>query len=336
MKQENEIILYKSSGLVSLCIPCYNVAPYIGKFLDSLLSQTYKKLEVIIVNDGSTDNTAKIIRAYIPKLKKEGYIVIYIEQENQGLASTINNALKWAHGDFLSWPDPDDWLTSNSIEKRVLFLQSHPEAALVRCNIEIIEEGSSRKLGTFEPKRTKAQIIDLYAEKLIFGMTWYGSLAILVRMSAFDKVNAQHEIFTTRTGGQNVQLLLPLAARYSCWQIPEILGYYLFRKESHSRSSIRSYNSIIEKANAWEATLIATCKTLPSPYCNYLNRIRQKNLQDKISLALQHLKFIECCKYFHESFKYPFPFKNRIKLMVSVFIKIPIRVILYSLIKKLN
>lgn len=222
--------------LVSVLSPCYNVEPYIPRFLNSLLAQTYKNLEIILVNDGSTDKTAEVIKKYIPRLEQEGYKVIFLEQENGGLGCTINNGLKYVTGEFLTWPDPDDWITPDSIEKRVQFLCEHPDAGLVRCNIERIEEATGGSLGLFEPHVHAPELIENFFEKLALTYTWFGSLACMVRTSMFDSVLPDREIYVSRRAGQNWQLLLPMAINYPCWQMGEVLGYYLVRKASHSHS----------------------------------------------------------------------------------------------------
>lgn len=220
--------------LVSVISPCYNVAPYIGRYLDSLLCQTYKKLEIILVNDGSTDNTGDIIKAYIPRLEEQGYKVIYIEQENGGQSSAVNNALKLVSGKFLAWPDPDDWLTPDSIEKRVDFLQLHPDVGMVRSNIERIEEGTGRSLGFFEPRHSRPHPIKNAFKKLILCKTWFGAMACMIRMDFFDKVVPNREIYVEKSAGQNWQMMLPMTHAYSFWQLPDVLGYYCVRMDSHS------------------------------------------------------------------------------------------------------
>lgn len=223
------------SELVSVISPCYNVAPYIGRFLDSLLEQTYKNLEIILVNDGATDSTGEIIESYLPRLEEEGYKVVYIVQENGGQSSAVNAALKLVTGSFLTWPDPDDWLTPDSIEKRLRFLQEHPEVGMVRCNIEMIDEQTGKSLGFFERLDSPCLINDAF-NKLVFARTWFGAMACMVRMTFFDSVVSGREIYANKRAGQNWQMMLPMAAAYPFWQLPEVLGYYCVRPNSHSRS----------------------------------------------------------------------------------------------------
>lgn len=247
--------------LVSIISPCYNVAPYIGRFLDSLLAQTYKTLEIILVNDGATDNTGDIIESYIPRLEAEGYKVIYIRQQNAGQSSAINNGLKHVTGKFLTWPDPDDWLTPDSIEKRVMFFHEHPEAVFVRSNIEKIVEATGKSIGTFEDPCLPARIIENAFEKLIFCQTWFGAMACMIRMDTFDQIVKDREIYVHKQAGQNWQMMLPMAKDYPVWQMPEVLGYYWIRGDSHSRRN-KTCSTKINLENALESTVLSTLNSL--------------------------------------------------------------------------
>lgn len=97
---------------VSVIIPVYNVARYLPQCLDSVINQTFKNLEIICINDGSTDNSLQILQDYA---KRDSRITI-IDQKNQGLATSRNNALKIATGDYLNFLDSDDYLKNDAIE----------------------------------------------------------------------------------------------------------------------------------------------------------------------------------------------------------------------------
>lgn len=98
--------------MISIIIPIYNVEKYLSQCLDSVINQTYKDLEIICVNDGSPDNSLKILEEY---RKKDERIKI-INQENQGLAGARNTGIDNAQGEFVFFLDSDDWLPLNAIE----------------------------------------------------------------------------------------------------------------------------------------------------------------------------------------------------------------------------
>ena len=129
-----------NKGLVSIIVPCYNVEKVIGKCIKSILNQTYRKLEVIFVNDGSTDNTEKIILSYKKEFEKKNVIFKYIYQQNKGLGGAINTGLKHFTGEYLVWPDADDTLALTSIEKKVVFLENKPEYGSVTSDAYIYNE----------------------------------------------------------------------------------------------------------------------------------------------------------------------------------------------------
>lgn len=97
---------------ISIIIPCYNVEKYLPKCLDSVVNQTYKNLEIICVNDGSTDNTLDVLNKY--KLKDSRIVVV--DQENSGASSARNNGLNYVTGDYIMFVDSDDWIDNETCE----------------------------------------------------------------------------------------------------------------------------------------------------------------------------------------------------------------------------
>ena len=98
--------------LISIVIPVYNVGVYLSPCLNSILCQTYKNIEVILVNDGSTDGSQDLCRIYAQKDQR----IILIEQSNQGLSAARNAGLQMAHGTYITFLDSDDFLLGNALE----------------------------------------------------------------------------------------------------------------------------------------------------------------------------------------------------------------------------
>lgn len=97
---------------VSIIVPVYNVEKYIEKCLNSLLDQTIEDIEIIIVNDGSTDNSKKIIEKYLNNKK-----IVYLEKENGGLSSARNYGIPYAKGEYIGFVDSDDYVEKTMFEK---------------------------------------------------------------------------------------------------------------------------------------------------------------------------------------------------------------------------
>ena len=99
---------------VSVIVPIYNVEKYLEKCINSLLSQTLEDIQIILVNDGSKDNSGNIAREYEKNNKDR---VIYVEKENGGLSDARNYGLKYATGDFIAFLDSDDYIEKNAYEE---------------------------------------------------------------------------------------------------------------------------------------------------------------------------------------------------------------------------
>ena len=131
--------------LVSIITPCYNGEKYADRYFQSVLNQTYDHLELIFVNDGSTDRTEEIALSYKKELEEKGIQYTYLYQDNAGQAAALNNGLKIFHGEYLVWPDSDDEMTPDSIEKRAAFLESHPDLGIMRSNGITVNDATGEK-----------------------------------------------------------------------------------------------------------------------------------------------------------------------------------------------
>ncbi len=109
---------------VSVIIPTYQLAHLVGQTIDSVLAQTHTDYEIIVVNDGSTDNTKEVLASY-------GDRITVIHQENQGVAAARNTGIMAARGKYIALLDHDDLWLPNKLEKQVAYLESHPNIGLV-------------------------------------------------------------------------------------------------------------------------------------------------------------------------------------------------------------
>lgn len=116
---------------VSVIIPVYNGEKYIYEAIDSILNQAYQDFEIIVIDDGSTDNTPKILKEYGSKIK-------WKSQENKGQASAINEAIKMANGEYIALLDSDDVYLPNKLEIQISYLDRHQKIGLVYSNRYLI------------------------------------------------------------------------------------------------------------------------------------------------------------------------------------------------------
>lgn len=126
--------------LVSVIIPAYNVSQYVRQTVFSVIIQSYKNLEIIIVNDGSTDDTNEIINEYVSKDSR----IIVINQENKGLASARNTGIKHAKGEYLCIIDSDDIMLPNKIYEQYKFLENNPECDFTYSDLYHFIDGTNK------------------------------------------------------------------------------------------------------------------------------------------------------------------------------------------------
>jgi glycosyltransferase involved in cell wall biosynthesis len=129
--------LVKSQPLVSVVIPNYNYAIYLKQCIESVLSQTYSNLEIILVDDGSNDNSLEVARQFEDKIK-------IVTQTNLGVNAARNNGIKEAVGEFIAICDSDDYWVNNKIEKQMELFFKNPDLVLVYCSYFRANERSER------------------------------------------------------------------------------------------------------------------------------------------------------------------------------------------------
>ncbi len=123
----------KSRGKVSVLIPSYGHAAYIRQTIESILGQTRPVDEIIVINDGSPDDTNSAVAPYLDK-------ITYVEQENRGLTQTLNRGIAMCTGDYIALSASDDWLAPDTIEVLAGIMDDHPDVGLVHGNMTVVDE----------------------------------------------------------------------------------------------------------------------------------------------------------------------------------------------------
>ena len=136
-----------SDALVSIVLPTYNRASLLPQALDACLAQTYRNIEVIVVNDGSQDNTDEVLRKYALQDSR----VRFISKMNEGIPDTVNCGFSEACGKYITWTSDDNYYYPDAIKEMVTFLGSHPDVAMVYTDCRYIN-GDGDDLGIVEAK----------------------------------------------------------------------------------------------------------------------------------------------------------------------------------------
>ncbi|WP_200977033.1 glycosyltransferase family A protein [Echinicola sp. 20G] len=116
--------------LVSIIIPAYNKEAYVAETIDSALAQTYSHTEIILINDGSTDNSMAILEQYQARCPEK---ILLFDQENQGVSATTNKGIMEAKGEYIQFLDADDIMSNDKIQNQINLLKEEGKNATVHC-----------------------------------------------------------------------------------------------------------------------------------------------------------------------------------------------------------
>jgi glycosyltransferase involved in cell wall biosynthesis len=135
-------LLKKSTSLVSIIVPCFNYGWILAETLDSILAQTHKNWECIIINDGSTDDTQIVAERY----QDQDARFRYVYQENGGLSAARNHGLRLVQGKYIQFLDADDLLASRKLAIQATYLDAHPEVDLTYGDVRYFRHGEPNEL----------------------------------------------------------------------------------------------------------------------------------------------------------------------------------------------
>ena len=219
--------------LVSIITCVFNGEKYIAKLLDSVMTMGYPRVEHIIVDDGSTDSTPRILLSYKSRYgNKEGsnYSLKIITQPNMGLGGATNVALSEVTGVFWTWINADDWYENWIFNKAIDFLSKHPKMDGVLFNRWVIDESTGKRYKCVKGKRRLMFLNSRTISRSIFQFR-YLHLHFLVRTSACDSINPSRQIIPFRKT-QDVQFASQYIThlKFAFFSNPCI--YFLKRRDS--------------------------------------------------------------------------------------------------------
>lgn len=169
-------------GLVSVIIPTYNRSAFLKEAIESVMAQTYRPIECIVVDDGSTDDTKKVVEK-IAKTVDKDFNLVYIFQENSGSQVARNTGTKASSGDFIQYLDSDDLLYPKKLEKQVYFLNEHLEVDGVFGDWEM---GAPNKKDFIEAWDSEDMITQLLTERIIVNFSFLMRREIINKIGEWD------------------------------------------------------------------------------------------------------------------------------------------------------
>ncbi len=272
-----------TKGLVSCVTPVYNGAEWLPNLLDSLLAQTYDKVEVILVDDGSTDNTVAIAESYRECFQEKGYGYQLIYAEHRNASSAVNRGLKAVTGEFLIWPDADDRLETDSIARRVgIFSDTSIEA--VR-SLSYYFDWETKEHVKADEKRGDLENQNLFFP-ILESQTFVCCGCYMLRSELFFQIYPEREI-PIYDVGQNFQMLLPYMYRHTCVTIQEELYGVCVHVHSHSRRRLTKQQEV-KKYRDYESMLKEIVRIANIEDKADLRRIAIWKARRRMSLARKH------------------------------------------------
>ncbi|WP_077044954.1 glycosyltransferase [Pseudomonas sp. KK4] len=215
--------------LVSIVAPCYNAQKYLEEAIKSIFEQDYPNFEVIIVDDGSSDNSVEMLK----QLQKTYDFQLY-SQPNQGVSAALNHGLRYAKGDYVSTPDLDDIMLPHSLSVRVDYLNKHPNVGCVGALIIYMDsDGKTIK----QQQRDRIQTYDF--DRILSGAVVIGAPVALYRMSAMRSA----DFYAPHLRVQDFQMTLRIARLgYEIHELPVCVTRY----RRHANNLSRKYKVLLQ------------------------------------------------------------------------------------------
>lgn len=238
-------------GLVSVVIPNYNYAQYLGEAIDSVLSQTYPEIEIIVVDDGSSDGSKEILLGYGDRIKT-------ILQQNQGVAAARNKGVSASSGEFIAFLDADDSWLPEKIEKQVECFRDDEMLGLVHVGVIEID-GAGRMIR----ERVEGGQGEIWQELLLFsgkGILGGGSGTMAPR-TVFDEVSGFDERLSTSA---DWDLYFQISSKYQVGFVPQpLLKYRVHNSNMHTNIDVmeRDMKLAFEKAFRTESPGLSAIKS---------------------------------------------------------------------------
>lgn len=208
---------------MSVLLPVYNGSTYLRDAIESILRQTYRNFELIIIDDGSTDGSSFVVEQFDdPRIR-------FYRQTNQGLAATLNRAIELSKGEYLARQDQDDVSYPQRFDRQIEFLENHPNYGMVGTWATILDACG----GSERAHRHPAESLILKFE-LLFDNPFVHS-SIMMRKTAVDFVGS----YSTRHLPEDYELWTRIARTFEVANIPEVLQVYREVPGTLSRDKLR-------------------------------------------------------------------------------------------------
>lgn len=225
----------KNNPTVSINLCCYNGEQYLREAMDSIVNQTYKDWELVIIDDGSTDSTESIIKEYID----QGYPIGYHYQENHGLSYSRNEALRRSRGEYIAFIDQDDMWLPEKLEKQVLIFENNSAVGFVYSNFYMLNIEKQKKYLVFKKDQPSGYVFESFL--------YHYPVGILTAMVRKDALLSLSELFDPSLHlSEEYDLFMRLLYIFNAVYLPEPLAIYRIHTKMQSVIRGEEYPDEIE------------------------------------------------------------------------------------------
>lgn len=283
--------------LVSVIIPTYNRANLIKRSAESVLNQTYSNLELIVVDDGSTDNTEEVVKSI------DDNRVIYIKQSNQGACAARNNGIDHAKGEFIAFQDSDDVWHLDKLEKQVKCLKEKGADVVVCKNLQYVNG---------KPKRN----VTIHNEGFIpkdKPPIWIGTQTFVAKSLVFKEFRFDANV----QRWQDFEILVRIHKKYTIYFLSLYLVDYFVQKDSITK---QRHNKLL---NAWD-TILKKNPNIRNEYAHFSELIANVILSETYAITDVAIKqqlvvlAYSFCNNISVKIKYFFGmFKRKVKRLIQ-------------------
>ncbi len=261
---------------VSVIMPVLNGESYIGEAIRSILDQTYRDAELIVVNDGSTDSTGTIIEGFADKIALKHIV----HSERQGIPPSMNDGVRHASGDFIAFLDHDDAWLPTFLETQVAYLDAHPEVGMVHSDFQTIDsQGNVIEYSVARCRnrtRPSGQVFrQLFLDSFVVGNS------VLIRRECFDQLG----LFDEGLRWGDYHMWLRIALRYRVDFVDQVLTKY----RQHSSQSTRT---IDPNEPVQDSVGLQTLRKLLDSFPEVLDQLGQRAINERMATLYFDMAYI--------------------------------------------
>ncbi len=220
--------------LISVVMPVYNAAPYLVKSVRSILDQTYKNLELLMVDDASSDGSLLVIKDLA---KQDTRITYFVNEINQGYLKSCNRLFERTNGNFITFQDADDWSDCSRLEKQLTAFNLDPELGLCGTYDEIVFTGDRSSI-----VNRRETVHDRILQGLKKQNQFCGA-SIMITRKAFEVVGGYREYFD-RIGNEDYDWTARIVEQFKAINLPEPL-YTVYASENSISRTIRTPRQLV-------------------------------------------------------------------------------------------